>query len=182
MSEIQDANSNAGREQKRAQFTAPAARNRKTAWFLVPLALLAGIAYFAFNREGDTSAASEVAAAANDPAQDAVVVPVADLTPGKAKFFEYVARNKTRARFFVVKTPDGVHRAALDACDVCYKAKKGYSQSGEDMVCRQCGQTFAISRVNEESGGCNPTPLQRTLADGNILIRKSELESLTRYF
>jgi uncharacterized membrane protein len=186
MHERNDAPNNAGRERKKAQFTSPAAGNRKTGWILIALAAIAGIGYFALGRTSERPATAEImtvaAAESQDPAEDMVVVPIAGLAEGKATFFDYVAGDKTRVRFFVVKGSDGVYRAALDACDVCYTAKKGYSQDGDDMICKQCRQRFPISRVNEEAGGCNPVPLERKVAGGNLLIPKSELESRTSYF
>jgi hypothetical protein len=63
-----------------------------------------------------------------------ILIPISDVNNGKAKFFDYTASNKTSVRFFVIKSSDGVYRAALDACDVCYAAKKGYYQDGPPVV------------------------------------------------
>ena len=81
-----------------------------------------------------------------------------------------------------MKSSDGVYRAALDTCDVCYRAKKGYVQQGDQMVCRKCGQSFPSALVNEVSGGCNPVPVERTVEDGTIVIAASTLERAKNYF
>ncbi len=116
------------------------------------------------------------------PVSGDISIPLSDVSSGKAAFFNYVASNKTQMRFFVIKSSDGVYRAALDTCDVCYRHKKGYQQVGDDMVCRKCGQHFPSNLVNDVTGGCNPVALTRTVAGGNLLIKAADLESMTSYF
>lgn len=101
---------------------------------------------------------------------------------GKAKFFDYKTAENKNVRFFAMKSSDGVYRAALDSCDVCWEAKKGYVQDGDDMVCRKCGRHFHSAKINEVSGGCNPVPLTRSVADGHLVIAASDLEAGKSYF
>ena len=77
--------------------------------------------------------------------------------------------------FFVLKSADGVIRAAIDACDVCYAARKGYHQDGDDLVCNNCGLHFPSNRINEVKGGCNPSPLTRTVEGNSVVIKISDL-------
>jgi uncharacterized membrane protein len=65
---------------------------------------------------------------------------------------------------------------------VCWEAKKGYVQDGDDMVCRKCGRHFHSAKINEVSGGCNPVPLTRSVADGHLVIAASDLEAGKSYF
>jgi hypothetical protein len=111
-----------------------------------------------------------------------VLVPVADLTDGKAKFFKYTTADKREMRFFAIRSSDGVYRAALDACDVCYREKKGYAQDGDDMVCKKCGQRFHSALVNEVTGGCNPVAIARNVVGDKLVIKASELESRKAFF
>jgi uncharacterized membrane protein len=84
--------------------------------------------------------------------------------------------------FFVLKSHDGVLRAAFDACDVCYRERQGYRQQGDEMICVNCGQRFSSDRINEVKGGCNPAPLARNLANGNLVINEQDLRLGARYF
>lgn len=106
---------------------------------------------------------------------------VADVSDGKAHFYSYQDGNKT-IKFFIVKSPDGIVRAAFDACDVCFSAKKGYNQEGEFMVCNNCGQKFHSNRVNVVEGGCNPAPLKREKKDEQLVIKVADLLPGSRYF
>ena len=101
-----------------------------------------------------------------------VSYPVSMFADGKARHFDYKADGLT-IRYFILKSSDGVLRAAFDACDVCWPAGKGYYQEGDDMVCRNCGRRFASILVNEVKGGCNPAPLNRNV-QGNQLVLKAE--------
>lgn len=112
---------------------------------------------------------------------DRFSIPVSVLDDGKAHYFEAEAGG-TAVRFFALKSADGVYRAAFDACDVCYEAKKGYSQDGEFMVCNNCGQRFHSSRINEIKGGCNPAPLNREVEQGQLHIALADIAQGATYF
>jgi uncharacterized membrane protein len=81
-----------------------------------------------------------------------------------------------------MKSSDGVYRAALDACDVCYHSKKGYKQDGDDMVCQNCGLRFHSSLINQAAGGCNPIGIDRAIEGEYVVIKARELESRTTFF
>jgi Predicted membrane protein len=110
-----------------------------------------------------------------------VKIPVADVSDGKAHFYRFKTGGKT-VEFFVIKSRDGVVRTALNACDVCFPAKKGYTQQGDNMVCNNCGQKFNSARVMDVKGGCNPSPLPRTLDGKNVVIREADLAAGVKYF
>ena len=110
-----------------------------------------------------------------------VKIDVADVNDGKAHHYLY-QKDGRDIKFFVVKSPDGVMRAAFDACDVCYPEQKGYSQDGAYMVCNNCGQRFHSNRVNIVKGGCNPAPLQRQLAGNQLLIKERDIVPGARFF
>jgi uncharacterized membrane protein len=110
-----------------------------------------------------------------------VSFPVSLFEDGKARHFEHPA-GKLTIRYFILKSSDGVIRAAFDACDVCWPAGKGYFQEGDHMVCRNCGRRFASVLVNEVKGGCNPAPLNRTVADGQVIILVKDILEGKQYF
>ena len=110
-----------------------------------------------------------------------VTVPAAGLADGQARFYRYAGRSG-EVEFFLVKSADGVIRAAFDTCDVCYKSRKGYRQEGNFMVCNNCNQQFRTDLVNEIKGGCNPAPLARRLENGQVVIATSDLAGGRSYF
>lgn len=110
-----------------------------------------------------------------------VSFPVAMFDDGRARHFEYKNGNKT-VRYFVMKSSDGVIRAAFDACDVCWPAGKGYYQEGDHMVCRNCGRRFASVLINEVKGGCNPAPLDRSVHGDKLILKVNHILEGYRYF
>ncbi len=111
-----------------------------------------------------------------------VTLAVAKLSDGKAHFYKYEDGGKEIA-FFAVKASDGSVRTAFDACDSCYRSKKGYEQQGDKMNCNNCNQKFAINRLGPNaSGGCNPGYLPLQLNGSTISIKASDLKDGARYF
>lgn len=115
------------------------------------------------------------------PVNNAVEIPLAQIDDGKAHHFQVLAQDGTMVTFFVIKSKDGVFRAAVDACDVCFRAGKGYTQQGDFMVCENCGQKFVSNRINEVKGGCNPAPLNRQIVGDNLVIAMQDINTNSWY-
>lgn len=128
-----------------------------------------------------TTTAPAVSASSAVDASGMIAYPVSLFEDGQAKHFDFQDGDLT-IRYFVIKSADGVIRAAFDACDVCWPAGKGYYQDGDDMVCRNCGRRFASNLVNEVQGGCNPAPLKRSVDNGMLVIRPDDIRSGAGYF
>lgn len=111
------------------------------------------------------------------PENGVVSLPLKDISDGNAHYYKVKSDKGVMVKFFVVKSADGVIRAAVDACDVCYRSGKGYVQEGGTMVCTNCGMRFASDRINEVKGGCNPAPLARTVMEDQLLIAMSEINA-----
>ncbi len=109
-------------------------------------------------------------------------IPVSSIDDGKAHHFRVQANDGTMVHFFTLKSRDGVIRAAMDACDVCYRSGKGYVQEEDFMVCQNCGQKFASNKINEIKGGCNPAPLKRKVAGDNLVISMADIDANSWYF
>jgi uncharacterized membrane protein len=115
------------------------------------------------------------------PVKGRIEIPVAEVDDGKAHHFKVQADDGVEVTFFVLKSQDGVIRAAVDACDVCFKSGKGYVQDGDYMVCTNCGQRFASNKINVIRGGCNPAPLERSVEGGKLGIAMSDINANSWY-
>lgn len=171
------------REKKRAEFSDPTRKKGGVKPIqVIVLVLFAGlVVYFLAGRLGSRTAGTVAGTSVKAGAGD-IRVPLSDVAGGEAKFFDYTLATGKPARFFVVKSSDGVYRAAMDTCDVCYRARKGYRQEGDEMVCNNCGQRFPSNRINEVSGGCNPVGLPRTVEGDHLIIKAGEVEKRGQYF
>jgi uncharacterized membrane protein len=167
-------------EAKRANVLKKSNRKTKPVPIIFGLLVLLGAVAMAYYMTSGMVPAIRPQAAA-DPNGVTVSYPVSRFDDGRAHRFEF-RTGDTTVRYFILKSSDGIIRAAFDACDVCWPAGKGYVQNGDDMVCRNCGRRFASVRVNEVKGGCNPAPLIRTVRDDQLIINVGDIIKGQSYF
>lgn len=127
------------------------------------------------------TAVTAMAAAPASGAQE-VTYPASKFDNGKAHHFEYKTGDGVTVKYFIMKSSDGIIRAAFDACDVCWRERKGYVQKDDFMLCRNCGRQFPSARINVVSGGCNPAPLTRKIENGKVVINTEHILEGKRYF
>ena len=116
------------------------------------------------------------------PSSQAITYTLSQFADGKARYFQYKTPTGQTIRFFIVRSSDGVVRAAFDACDVCWPSGKGYAQNGNVMVCRNCGQRFLTAQINVVTGGCNPAALNREIGKTELTIRVKDILAGQHYF
>jgi hypothetical protein len=87
-----------------------------------------------------------------------IVILLSDVTE-TARFYPTTAEG-VDLEVLAIRAPDGTVRTAFNTCQVCFNSGRGYYvQEGDNLVCQNCGNQFAASRVEIESGGCNPVPI-----------------------
>lgn len=101
---------------------------------------------------------------------------------GRAHFYRYTTSSGREVRFFVIKTSEGVIRAAFDSCERCYKERRGYRQAGRTMVCNFCGRSSLVTRVGVDNGGCSPLRLESAVQGGQLLLKAAALDQGGAYF
>ncbi|MHB8764188.1 MAG: Fe-S-containing protein [Deferrisomatales bacterium] len=123
------------------------------------------------------------------PAAQATPAQVTELThplnlfaDGQSRFFEHQTPEGLTLRYFVLKSSDGTIRSALDACDSCWPAGKGYRQDGDEMVCQNCRMRFPSVKIMEVKGGCNPAPLRHEIRGEQVVIQVQDLLAGGGYF
>ena len=187
---------------KRARFVSEAkhkqitrARRAKLVTILAAAVLIVGgSAVFLLLRPRSSGAATLVLGAAPTAAtsghtpypqvvaEDSVIrLPVSTFADGKAHHYTYIAGGQP-IEFFVLRSADGTIRAALNSCDVCFQARRGYVQDGNVMVCLNCGRRFPADQINVIQGGCNPAPLDRTVAGDMLVIKVADILEGARFF
>ncbi|MFC1657387.1 Fe-S-containing protein [Candidatus Moduliflexota bacterium] len=148
-------------DEKKARLTEEK-KGGKAPFIIIGALVLAGAVAFGVLSSMDTSS-TKISGGSSASGGDTknLTFPVSTFDDGQPKYYSYKGSGGRDVKFFVLKSSDGVIRAAFDACDVCYQSKKGYRQDGDFMVCNNCGQRFTSVRINEVKGGCNPAPLKR---------------------
>jgi uncharacterized membrane protein len=171
------------RENKRAKFSKTS--QRRSPFVLAigiggVIALAAAGIVFAVGRSADQPA--ETALVPQVSSGEAVVrLPLATFDDGQARFYTHNA-DGFDIEYFVLRSSDGVVRAAFNACDVCYGSRLGYRQEGDEMICNNCGLRFQSVLINEVRGGCNPSPLDREIEGDELVIRVEDILAGAGYF
>jgi len=134
-------------------------------------------------RSGAPSGASAASATVLAPEGEVYRIPTASIT-SQATFFKATVKDGTVVPFFAVRDASGRVHVALDACQTCARAKKGYTQDGDDMHCRNCGMTFAIAQITDmrDMGGCHPIVLPTTISGDAIVVRAAEVVAGAKWF
>ena len=156
---------------------------------VLALAVCLGLAATLVAAESDARPLATVYATSNHSPFPLVVanaagevrLPLVELSDGAAHFYTFMAGNRP-VEFFVIWTRDNVIRTAFDACDVCYRAKLGYRQDGEFMVCGNCGNRFPVAKIGVVTGGCNPAPFASRIDGQELVISASALAAGQSYF
>ena len=170
---------------RREQFLNPRRNRRALSWnwvlILGGLGFLAALLYVsAATPTSSVDASAPEPAETLMPGQD-VRLSLASFADGRARFYHTTAGGRD-VRFFVIRSADGVVRAAFDACDVCYPKRRGYHQVGDNMICNNCGRAFRSVDVNVITGGCNPGALERTIVGDQAVITSAAIERGASYF
>jgi len=141
---------------------------------------IAGGVYYAVN-SGKSSAPYDTSSFSMDSTASKVAYPVSLFDDNKARHYVYKGQDVT-IKYFILKSSDGIIRAAFDACDVCWPSGKGYYQDSDVMVCRNCERRFDSVMVNVVQGGCNPAPLKRSVEGDRLVIYIKDILEGKQYF
>ena len=166
---------------KKAAVLGTEKKSRLPLFALIAAPLILAVAYFYYMAGTEKETFAVYSQTVSSGLTSQVTYPESMFDDGNARHFQY-SSNGVTIKYFILKSSDGVIRAAYDACDVCWPAGKGYYQSGDDMICRNCGRKFASVLVNVVQGGCNPAPLNRKVENGNVVIQINDILNGKQYF
>jgi uncharacterized membrane protein len=156
-------------------------KKRKIVPFIIVIAVLVAVITGVFLYLNNSGSSPVAISTQSKETTTQITYPLSMFSDGRAIHFVY-REGAIDIRYFILKSSDGIIRAAFDACDVCWPSGKGYYQDGDHMVCKNCGQQFASILINEVKGGCNPEPLVRKESGNNVIIRVEDILKGKKYF
>ena len=112
---------------------------------------------------------------------DKIYIDEEQVSDGNMHSFNFYSEKEGKTiYFFIIKASDGTYRAAANACEVCFGAKKGFRQVGNLIRCENCRVTYPKDKIALEKGGCNPGPIDKNVSvkDGKLVIKVSDLEKV----
>jgi uncharacterized membrane protein len=147
---------------------------------IIIVALIAGFVLLKGSQGGNTATYNQSQA---DSGGQNVRISLSDIADNNFHYYTY-DNSGTAIKYFVVKDNSGAIHTAFDACDICYEAKKGYSQVGDKAKCINCGKVFAIAGIGTENvaGGCWPGYLPHEIRGNDLIIKNTDLERGKHYF
>jgi len=165
-------------EKRKQAFQHRKKESMKTLAIIVVVVVIAVVSigayyYISMDEENQNGKSSETVT----PDDDKIRIPLSEIS-NSAEFYDYESSNGVTIRFFaVVGSDDNVH-VALDACDSCFREKKGYRQEGDKMHCINCGLEYSILSIGTENtaGGCWPSYIPIELNGDSVIIKISDLE------
>jgi len=110
-----------------------------------------------------------------------VTLDTSKIGKGEMKRYRYQEGGNTVV-FLLLRDNQGVLRAAMDACEVCWHAEKGYGMKKGFLACINCGMEFALNRIGQLRGGCNPYPFSFTHENEQFSVATQELMTGVRFF
>jgi len=97
------------------------------------------------------------------------------LAPGSARKYAYADEAGRKIRFLLARGSDGQVRSVFDACRECYSYHKGYAISGNELICRVCGNRYPIDRMTAGKASCVPIALPHSEDRGTAKIKVADV-------
>lgn len=171
--------------------------NSKSKQFIIPVVVIAmflvviiGVVLMNKGKETNKDSGNEVISQSNANKKEELtkdsdlVIPINNIS-ATASFYP-VEIEGTQLEVLAVKAPDGTIRTAFNTCQICYSSGRGYyEQTGDVLICQNCGNEFKTSDVEITKGGCNPVPIfaeDKEVDDENIIISKEYLTKSKEIF
>jgi uncharacterized membrane protein len=173
-------------ERRKLAFEQKKKTQKKIFVVLVCFAVIVSVAVFLMTRNDTNDIIQKTESESEQPplpeTGNKIRIPLSQITTD-VKFYMHDA-DGTSVKYFAIKGSDGNVHVAFDACDVCYGAKKGYTKSGSDMQCINCGNRYAINGLGSENtrGGCWPSYLPMNIDGDDVVIQISDLEAKSWMF
>ena len=87
--------------------------------------------------------------------------------------------NGVDIRFWLYQKPDGKIATVFDACQIC--GGVGFYKGPNGVVCKNCAAPINPQSVGT-AGGCNPIPLNATIASDSVIIQEADIAAGARVF
>jgi uncharacterized membrane protein len=107
-----------------------------------------------------------------------VSIPLTQVSGGDLHRFS-ARENGVDIRFWLYQKPDGKIATVFDACQIC--GGVGFYKGPNGVVCKNCAAPINPQSVGT-AGGCNPIPLNATIASDSVIIQEADIAAGARVF
>ncbi len=109
-----------------------------------------------------------------------VSIDIRTLKEAAPAFYSVIIEGK-RINFFVVLL-NGEVSSYFDACNECYKKKRGYRWDEGSMICKTCNVRFPFDKLDTGIGGCYPIRIRGSRKGDAYILDKEAIEAGLKYF
>ena len=114
--------------------------------------------------------------------RDVLSIDLSTLAPGSARKYGYADAAGNRLRFLLARGSDGQVRSVFDVCRQCYSYHKGYAISGNELICRVCGNRYKIDQMTAGKASCVPVALAHSEDRGTAKIKVADVVAGRSFF
>ena len=108
-----------------------------------------------------------------------VDVDLEQIKDGHLHRFVYRTSTGEQVRYIVILKGGSAYGVGLDACEIC--GATGYYERDNQVICKLCDVQMNKATIGTR-GGCNPIPIEYSIADGKLKVPQSELEKNAHIF
>ena len=152
----------------------------KRRWGTATVLFLAGMVFLSSFGASYANRKEELVPAVPVTAVDGFVdVDLSVVNDGHLHRFVYQTASGQMVRYIVILKGGNSYGVGLDACEIC--GPTGYYEKDGQVICRLCDVMMNKATIGTK-GGCNPIPLEYSVADGKLRVPQDALDKARDVF
>lgn len=152
----------------------------KRRWGTATVLFLAGMVFLSSFGASYANRKEELVPAVPVTAVDGFVdVDLSVVNDGHLHRFVYQTASGQMVRYIVILKGGNSYGVGLDACEIC--GPTGYYEKDGQVICRLCDVMMNKATIGTK-GGCNPIPIEYSVADGKLRVPQEALEKARDVF
>ena len=152
----------------------------KRRWGTATVLFLAGMVFLSSFGARYANRKEELVPAVPVTAVDGFVdVDLSVVNDGHLHRFVYQTASGQMVRYIVILKGGNSYGVGLDACEIC--GPTGYYEKDGQVICRLCDVMMNKATIGTK-GGCNPIPIEYSVADGKLRVPQDALDKARDVF
>ena len=152
----------------------------KRRWGTATVLFLAGMVFLSSFGASYANRKEELVPAVPVTAVDGFVdVDLSVVNDGHLHRFVYQTASGQMVRYIVILKGGNSYGVGLDACEIC--GPTGYYEKDGQVICRLCDVMMNKATIGTK-GGCNPIPIEYSVADGKLRVPQDALDKARDVF
>ena len=113
---------------------------------------------------------------------DSVRLDASQIVEGSGRDYCYRGAEGRKLRFVLARDSHGKLHTLIDACQLCYQYHHGYEISGDELICRVCGNRYRLEHLERGIASCVPIGLAHEEKGNQVTVKVSDLTAANGFF